>query len=157
MSTNQFDGVRTAIIANKVDGIVREMTNTLLRSARSAVINSARDFSCAILTADDELLAAAQAIPVHVFGAQPQAQALREAHQACGRVTPTSTTYPMSATLTPPEPHHLGPGVRRRRAHVHRGHQGSSGRRRQLVAHHVSRGVGIETYEEGALIFRRSR
>lgn len=80
MSENRFDGVRTAIIANKVDGIVREMTNTLLRSARSAVINSARDFSCAILTADDELLAAAQAIPVHVFGAQLQAQALRKAH-----------------------------------------------------------------------------
>jgi N-methylhydantoinase B len=80
MSENQFDGVRTAIIANKVDGIVREMTNTLLRSARSAVINSARDFSCAILTADDELLTAAEGIPVHVFGAQLQAQALRAAH-----------------------------------------------------------------------------
>lgn len=80
MGEAQFDGVRTAIIANKVDGIVREMTNTLLRSARSAVINSARDFSCAILTAEDELLAAAEAIPVHVFGAQLQAQALREAH-----------------------------------------------------------------------------
>lgn len=80
MSETRFDGVRTAIIANKVDGIVREMTNTLLRSARSAVINSARDFSCAILTADDELLGAAEAIPVHVFGAQLQAQALRVAH-----------------------------------------------------------------------------
>lgn len=80
MSQTQFDGVRTAIIANKVDGIVREMTNTLLRSARSAVINSARDFSCAILTADDELLAAAEAIPVHVVGTQLQARALRQAH-----------------------------------------------------------------------------
>jgi N-methylhydantoinase B len=78
--TTQFDGVRTAIIANKVDGIVREMTNTLLRSARSAVINSARDFSCAILTGDDDLLAAAEAVPVHVFGAQLQARALREVH-----------------------------------------------------------------------------
>jgi N-methylhydantoinase B len=80
MSDTTFDGVQTAIIANKVDGIVREMTNTLLRTARSAVINSARDFSCAILTADDDLLAAAEAIPVHVFGAQLQAQALRTAH-----------------------------------------------------------------------------
>lgn len=79
MSKN-FDAIRTAVIANKIDGIVREMTNTLLRSARSAVINSARDFSCVILTADDELLAAAEGIPVHVFGAQLQAQALRAAH-----------------------------------------------------------------------------
>lgn len=80
MSETTFDSVRTAVIANKVDGIVREMTNTLLRSARSAVINSARDFSCAILTADDELLAAAEGIPVHIFGAQLQAAAMREAH-----------------------------------------------------------------------------
>lgn len=80
MSTQNFDAVRTAVIANKIDGIVREMTNTLLRSARSAVINSARDFSCAILTADDELLAAAEGIPVHIFGAQLQAAAMREAH-----------------------------------------------------------------------------
>lgn len=79
MSKN-FDAIRTAVIANKIDGIVREMTNTLLRSARSAVINSARDFSCVILTAEDELLAAAEGIPVHVFGAQLQAQALRAAH-----------------------------------------------------------------------------
>jgi N-methylhydantoinase B len=79
MSKN-FDAIRTAVIANKIDGIVREMTNTLLRSARSAVINSARDFSCVILTAEDELLAAAEGIPVHVFGAQLQAQALRTAH-----------------------------------------------------------------------------
>jgi N-methylhydantoinase B len=80
MSQANFDGIGTAIIANKVDGIVREMTNTLLRTARSAVINSARDFSCAILTADDELLTAAEGIPVHIFGAQLQAQALRAAH-----------------------------------------------------------------------------
>lgn len=80
MSTPDFDAVRTAVLANKIDGIVREMTNTLLRSARSAVINSARDFSCAILTADDELLAAAEGIPVHIFGAQLQAAAMRRAH-----------------------------------------------------------------------------
>jgi N-methylhydantoinase B len=80
MSDKGFDAVRTAVIANKVDGIVREMTNTLLRSARSAVINSARDFSCAIVTADDELLAAAEGLPVHIVGAQLQAQAMRAAH-----------------------------------------------------------------------------
>ena len=80
MNDTTFDAVRTAVIANKVDGIVREMTNTLLRSARSAVINSARDFSCAILTADHELLAAAEGIPVHIFGAQLQAAAMSEAH-----------------------------------------------------------------------------
>lgn len=76
----RFDSVRTAVMANKLDGIVREMTNTLLRSARSAVINSARDFSCAIATSDDQLLACAEGLPVHIFGAELQTKALRAAH-----------------------------------------------------------------------------
>ena len=33
--------------------IVREMENTLLRTGRSAVLNMARDFSCALITADN--------------------------------------------------------------------------------------------------------
>nr|WP_281373439.1 hydantoinase B/oxoprolinase family protein [Kineococcus aurantiacus] len=60
-----------SVLANAFDGIVREMTSGLLRSARSSVINTARDFSCAVLTADNQLLAAAEGVPVHVFGAGP--------------------------------------------------------------------------------------
>ncbi len=45
-----LDPVLLSVIANRLDGIVREMTNTLLRAARSAVISSARDFSCCIVT-----------------------------------------------------------------------------------------------------------
>ena len=47
------DPVMIAVLANRFDGIVREMSNTLLRAARSTVIAAAKDFSCAILTADD--------------------------------------------------------------------------------------------------------
>ena len=54
------DPVLAAVLANRLDGIVREMTNTLLRSARSALINTGRDFSCAITTADNQLLAVAE-------------------------------------------------------------------------------------------------
>lgn len=81
MTTAQkFDAVQTAVIANRVDGIVREMTNTLLRSARSAVINSARDFSCAITTSDNRLLACAEGLPVHIFGAQLQTASMTRHH-----------------------------------------------------------------------------
>lgn len=82
MSDNhaEFDAVLTAILANRLDSIVRDMTNTLLRSARSAVINSARDFSCAITTADNQLLASAEGLPVHIFGAQLQTAVLAENH-----------------------------------------------------------------------------
>ncbi|HEY6780974.1 MAG TPA: hydantoinase B/oxoprolinase family protein, partial [Thermoleophilaceae bacterium] len=74
------DPLLLAIIANRFDSICREMTNTLLRSARSAVINQARDFSCAIVTADGELLSSAEGLPVHVIGSELLAQAMTELH-----------------------------------------------------------------------------
>lgn len=76
----EFDHVKLSVLANAFDGIVREMTNGLLRSARSSVINTARDFSCAVLTADNQLLAAAEGVPVHVFGAGPLGEDMVELH-----------------------------------------------------------------------------
>ncbi|MEL0011991.1 MAG: hydantoinase B/oxoprolinase family protein, partial [Alphaproteobacteria bacterium] len=67
-----LDPVLISVMANRLDGIVREMTNTLLRSARSAVISSARDFSCCLVTGNDELLAPAEGLPVHIFGCHIQ-------------------------------------------------------------------------------------
>jgi N-methylhydantoinase B len=74
----KFDPVLLSVLANAFDGIVREMTNGLLRSGRSSVLNTARDFSCSILTADSQLLAAAEGAPVHVFGSEPLGESMRE-------------------------------------------------------------------------------
>ncbi len=74
------DPILLAIMANRFDSICREMTNTLLRSARSAVINQARDFSCAIITSEGELLSSAEGLPVHVIGSELLAQAMTELH-----------------------------------------------------------------------------
>ncbi len=71
-----FDPYMTAIIFNRIDGIIREMTNTLLRAARSGVINGARDFSCSICTGDNRLLASAEGLPIHIFGSHMQTQAM---------------------------------------------------------------------------------
>lgn len=79
--TREFDPVKLSVLANAFDGIVREMTSGLLRSARSSVINTARDFSCAVLTADNQLLAAAEGVPVHVFGAGPLGEDMVELHE----------------------------------------------------------------------------
>jgi len=78
--TREFDPVKLSVLANAFDGIVREMTSGLLRSARSSVINTARDFSCAVLTADNQLLAAAEGVPVHVFGAGPLGEDMVKLH-----------------------------------------------------------------------------
>lgn len=56
-----------ALLSNRFEGVARAMMNTLLRTARSAILNTARDFSCCILTADDELLAMAESLPIHVM------------------------------------------------------------------------------------------
>ena len=77
---SSFDPVLLSVIANRLDSIVREMENTLLRSGRSAVLNMARDFSCAIITADNRLLASAEGLPVHVIGMEFLAQAMTDLH-----------------------------------------------------------------------------
>jgi N-methylhydantoinase B len=77
---SQIDPVLTAILANRMDSIVREMMNTVLRTARSAVINSARDFSCAIVTADNQLFACAEGLPIHIFGTDEQARTMARYH-----------------------------------------------------------------------------
>ncbi|WP_063043857.1 hydantoinase B/oxoprolinase family protein [Nocardia pseudovaccinii] len=74
------DPTLVAILANRFEAIGREMTNTLLRTARSAVIGVARDFSCSIVTGDDRLLASAAGLPVHIFGSHLQSKAMRELH-----------------------------------------------------------------------------
>lgn len=75
-----MDPVLTAVMANRLDGIVREMSNTLLRAGRSAVISSARDFSCAITTADNQLISSAEGLPGHIFGTQLLTRAMCELH-----------------------------------------------------------------------------
>ena len=79
-SSRRLDPVTLAVLANRLESIVREMTNTLLRSGRSAVLNTARDFSCAIITSENDLLASAEGLPVHVIGAEFLVAAMQECH-----------------------------------------------------------------------------
>jgi N-methylhydantoinase B len=75
---NSLDPAQLAVIASRMDSIVREMENTLLRTGRSAVLNMARDFSCAIITGDNRLLATAEGLPVHVIGMEYVAEAMTD-------------------------------------------------------------------------------
>ena len=97
-----IDPVVTAVIANRIDGIVREMTNTPARAARSAVISSARDFSCGICTADNQLLACVEGLPIHIFGVHEQARAMTTAHPVLAEAMHSCTTTPIPATRTRP-------------------------------------------------------
>jgi N-methylhydantoinase B len=61
------DVVTLAVMTNRMEGVVRKMTNTLFRTARSTVLNTARDFSCCIVTANHEMLVMAESLPIHVI------------------------------------------------------------------------------------------
>jgi len=150
-STN-FDPLLLAVLANRVDGIVREMTNTMLRTARSAVINSARDFSCAICTGDNQLFACAEGLPIHIFGSDIQTRAMCDFHPDLAEGDCflhndpyTGNTHPADHTFLVPvfhEGEHLFTAV----AKAHQADIGNS-----LPTTYMAAAKDI--YEEGALIF----
>src|ERR1700754_3467129 len=75
------DGVRMAILSSRMDSIARKMQNTLFRTARSGILNTAHDFSCVVLTADCRLLAAAESLPTHTLvGPDIICRTVREYH-----------------------------------------------------------------------------
>ena len=61
------DGVRMALLTNRLQAIARRMQNTLFRTGRSGILNTAHDFSCVVLTPDCRLLVAAESLPIHVM------------------------------------------------------------------------------------------
>ncbi len=75
-----IDPILMAVLANRLNAIVREMSNTLLRTARSAVLAVVRDFSCSIVTADNRLLCPGEGLPVHIFGSSLQSQSMCDLH-----------------------------------------------------------------------------
>jgi len=58
------DPVRLAVLTNRMEGIVRGMLNTMYRTGRSGILNTARDVIACIITPDDELLACAESLPI---------------------------------------------------------------------------------------------
>lgn len=74
------DPFMTAILTKRFESIVNEMTHTLYNSARSAIINNARDFSCCITTGDGELLEVGESVPIHTYASHLQAQTIHKHH-----------------------------------------------------------------------------
>jgi N-methylhydantoinase B len=86
MSKPILNGAEMAILINRFEGIARKMTNTLYRTGRSGVLNRARDFSCCIVTADCDLLATADSLPIHVLvGPDMMARTMKDFHPVLKR------------------------------------------------------------------------
>jgi N-methylhydantoinase B len=63
---NDFDPMLLAVLSNRMESIVREMSNIVKKASRSTAITNARDFSCGLLTFDHRLVCVEEAMPVHV-------------------------------------------------------------------------------------------
>jgi N-methylhydantoinase B len=75
------DGVRLAVISNRFHATVASMMNTIFRSSRSGVLNSAHDFSCCIITADHQLVIGGESLPIHMLsGPELISKAIKDAH-----------------------------------------------------------------------------
>ena len=74
-----LDPVQLLVMANRLDGITREMTNTLVRTARSTTL-VARDFSTSVTDYQHQLLAAPEGIPVHVYGSGLVCESMADLH-----------------------------------------------------------------------------
>ncbi len=71
-----------AVWQNRFETIGRKMLNTLFRTGRSGVINSAHDCSCAIITADGRLVSAVDSLLIHVMaGPDMMARSMRDLHR----------------------------------------------------------------------------
>jgi N-methylhydantoinase B len=78
--SSAIDPILLAVIANRFEAIVREMTHTLQKAAYSTLISVSRDFSCALVTADHQLLASAEGLPIQNYGADIQAKSMSDTH-----------------------------------------------------------------------------
>lgn len=65
-ATAGFDPLLLAVLSNRMESIVREMSNIVKKASRSTAITNARDFSCGLLTYDHRLICVEDAMPVHV-------------------------------------------------------------------------------------------
>jgi N-methylhydantoinase B len=154
VSTQPLDGVRLALLNHRLEGIVRKMANTLLRTGRSGVLNTARDFSCCLVTAEGGLLAAAESLPIHVLsGPDVMARSMKEFHPELRRGDAFLHNSPYHGCSHPADHTLLVPVIDD--AGVHRftveakAHQADIGNSIPTTYHGRARDV----YEEGALIF----
>ena len=149
-----IDGVQLSILNNRLEGIARKMANTLLRTGRSGVINIARDFSCCIITADAQLLATAESLPIHVLsGPDLMAKSMLEFHPDPKRGDAYLHNSPYHGCSHPADHTLLVPVMdtqgRHRYTVLAKAHQADCGNSQPTTY----MGAARDVYEEGALIF----
>lgn len=143
-----------AVIQSRLEAVVRAMLNTLLRSARTAVLGTAHDFSCCVLTGEHELLAWAESIPMHVLsGPDIMCRWMKDLHPDLRRGDAFLHNSPYHGCSHAADWSILIPVIddasRHRFTVFAKAHQGDCGNAEPTTYSFDARDV----YEEGALIF----
>jgi N-methylhydantoinase B len=103
LNRSASERVRTAILSSRMDSIAQKMQNTLFRTARSGVLNTAHDFSCVILIPDCRLLARYESLPIHtLIGPNLMCETVKRYHPVPRPATATCTIAPTRAIRTRP-------------------------------------------------------
>ena len=153
-----MDGVRLAIISSRLQGICQRMANTLMRTGRSGVLNTAHDFSCCILAANNSFIAADESLPVHVLsGPDIMARHLKTFHPVLKRGDAFLNNSPYHGCSHPADHTILVPVVDDDGVHrltvCAKAHQADIGNSKPTTY----MATASDVYEEGALIFPGTR
>lgn len=154
----ELNGAKLAVINARLEGVVRKMATTLLRTGRSGVLNRARDFSCCIVTQQNELLCAAESLPIHVLrGPDIMAATMVGFHPELRAGDAFLHNCPYHGGSHPADHTILVPVVDREGEHrftvVVKAHQADIGNSQPTTYFGAARDI----YEEGALIFPATR
>ena len=68
---SQIDPVVFSVVHARIDGILAEMTETILRTARNPILYGAKDFTCTLMNPRAEVLSMQDCIPIHVGTMDP--------------------------------------------------------------------------------------
>ncbi|HEY1145795.1 MAG TPA: hydantoinase B/oxoprolinase family protein [Allosphingosinicella sp.] len=154
MDEHNLNGAAMAVMRSRLDGIVRKMANTLLRTGRSGVLNRAKDFSCCLLTRDGELVTAADSLPIHVLsGPDLMARSMAEFHPELRAGDAFLHNSPYHGCSHPADLSVLVPVMDEAGAHrftvLAKAHQADIGNSEPTTY----MGAARDVYHEGALIF----
>jgi N-methylhydantoinase B/oxoprolinase/acetone carboxylase alpha subunit len=152
------DGARLAIISSRMNVIVEAMMNTIFRSSRSGVLNSAHDFSCCIISADHQLVMGAESLPIHMLsGPDLISKAIAEHFPEFRRGDAFLHNSPYKGNSHAADHTLFVPVVddsgRHRFSVLAKAHQADCGNSQPTTYMAIARDV----YEEGALIFDACR
>src|SRR5262245_1061455 len=149
-----MDGVQLAVISNRLSAVVRGMMNTIFRSGRSGVLNSAHDFSCGILTPQHDLILCAESLPIHMMsGPDLISRAIADSHPDFRRGDAFLHNSPYRGNSHAADHSMFVPVVDDQGIHrfsvIAKAHQADCGNSRPTTY----MASAVDVYEEGALLF----